>query len=287
MVSSYQNNMMTEVILDKENIMVKKNRIVATVLIVSLMLITATLTASPTNETALWSKADQIADASELQIPSVRSISYYETDGNGNVVYSDQALVLIEGTANDRYLEVREYGDSEIFDLMDRYTDGLVLTPFNDNMYDVDYSYTGVDEIINGSQAAVYTFSMAYDEALPFYDPNYEETETILGWDSDEEDFDGTITGTIWIDKISGAPLKMETVYSLGDNTQSGTLDLTQTVFYTVDNSVVQPSEIYTEGTLRVVAGQKGQINLTDFQIYEQQSNFWENEKFVKGESVN
>lgn len=287
MVSSYQNNMMTEVILDKENIMVKKNRIVATVLIVSLMLITATLTASPTNETALWSKADQIADASESQIPSVRSISYYETDGNGNVVYSDQALVLIEGVANDRYLEVREYGDSEIFDLMDRYTDGLVLTPFNDNMYDVDYSYTGVDEIINGSQAAVYTFSMAYDEALPFYDPNYEETGTILGWDSDEEDFDGTITGTIWINKISGAPLKMETVYSLGDNTQSGTLDLTQTVFYTVDNSVVQPSEIYTEGTLRVVAGQKGQINLTDFQIYEQQSNFWENEKFVKGESVN
>jgi len=267
--------------------MVKKNRMVSTVLIISLMLITATLGASATTETSLWNKADQIADASESYIPGVRQISYNETDSNGNVLYTDQALVLLEGTGNDRYLVVREYGDSEIFDLMERYTDGLVLTPFNDNLYDVDYTYTGVDETLQNTLTAVYTFSMAYDEALPFYDPNYQETENILGWDADDEDFDGTITGTIWLDKISGTPVKMETELYLEDNTQEGTLDVSQTVMFSQNKSIVEPSQIYTEGTLRVVAGQEGQISLTDFQIYEQQSNFWENQKFIKGESVN
>ncbi len=267
--------------------MVKKKRIFSTILITSLLLVTATVAAAPMEESSLWNKADQIADASETQIPSVRKISYNETDGNGTVLYSDQALVLIEGTNNNRYLSVREYGDDDIFDLMDRYTDGLVLTPFNDNIYDVDYSYTGVDEMIQKKLAAVYTFSMAYDAALPFYNPNYQESETILGWDSDEEDFDGSITGTIWLDKITGAPMKMETVLSLEDNTQAGTLSLTQTVYYSQGKSTVLPTEIYTEGTLRQVAGKQGQISLTDFQLYEQQSDFWENSKFIKGEQVN
>jgi hypothetical protein len=271
--------------------MVNKKRIFSTVLIGSLLLLTATVGASPmdevSNEKALWNKADKIADASETQIPGAREISYNETDGKGNVLYSDQALVLIEGAGNNRYLTVREYGDSEIFNLMDRYTDGLVLSPFNDNVYDVDYSYTGVDETIQKRLTAVYTFSMAYDASLPFYDPNYQESDTILGWDSDDETFDGTITGTLWLDKITGAPVKMESVISLGDNTQSGTLNLSQTVFYSQEKSLILPTQIYTEGTLRTLAGEKGQISLTDFQMYEQQSNFWENQKIVKGETVN
>jgi len=266
--------------------MVNKKRIVTTILIVSLFLLTATVGAAPMNEASLWNKADQIADASESQLPGVRKIAYTETDGQGNALYTDQALVLIEGTNNNRYLTVREYGDSDIFDLMDRYTDGIVFTPFNDNLYDVDYSYTGVDEMIEGQLTAAYTFSMAYDASLPFYDPNYQESETILGWDSDDEDFDGSISGTIWLDKISGAPMKMETVYSLGDNTQEGTLDLTQTVYYSAVKSLIVPTQIYTEGTLRVVAGNHGQIELTDFQIYEEQTSFWENQKYAKGESV-
>ena len=270
--------------------MVNKKRIGTTILIVSILLFTATVGAAPmneiSNERALWNKADQIADSSESQIPGVRQITYNETDGKGNILYTTQSLLLIEERSNDPYLTIREYGDTTALELMDRYTDGLVLTPFNDNIYDVEYSYTNVDEIIQNRTTAVYTFKMAYDASLPFYNPNYQEDGTILGWDVDEDDFDGTITGTLWLDKITGAPVKMESVYELEDNTQLGTLKLTQTVYYSQSNALITPTQIHTEGTLRVVNGKQGKIFLTDFQIIEEQDGFWENQKIVKGETV-
>ncbi len=270
--------------------MVTKKRIVTSVLVISFLLLTATVGAAAMdeipNEKALWNKAELIADASESQIPGIRRISYKETDRKGNVVYADQAVVLIEGSHHNRYLAVREFGNEKVLDLMARYTDGLVLTPFNDNLYDIDYSYTGVDETIQGKATAVYTFSMAYDAALPFYDPNYRASGTILGWDSDEEDFDGTITGTIWLDKISGTPRKMETSYLLEDNTEVGTLKLTQTVYYSLENSFILPTQISTQGSLQILAGRRGQIALTDFQIFEEQDAFWDNQKFTRGEIV-
>jgi len=270
--------------------MVNKKRIGTTILIVSLLLLTATVAAAPMNEIsngiALWNKADRIADDSESQIPGVRNISYSETDGKGNILYTTQTLLLIEERSNDHYLTVREYGDTTALELMDRYTDGLVLTPFNDNVYDVEYSYTGVDELIQNRTTAVYTFLMAYDASLPFYDPNYQEDGTILGWDVDEDDFDGSITGTLYLDKITGAIVKMESVYELEENTQLGTLNLTQTVYYSQDNALITPTQIHTEGTLRVVDGKQGKIFLTDFHIIEEQDDFWQNEKIVKGEIV-
>ena len=181
---------------------------------VAILLIAATgsLSASATGETAsadaLWNKADTIADASEHYLPGIRQISYQETDGKGNTVYADQAVALLKGTNNDRYIEVRKFGNSDIFDLMERYTDGTVMTPFVDNLYDMDYTYTGVTETVNGKSCDVYNFEIALDSNLFQYDPNYTESGILLGWDSDEDDFDGSLTGTVWIDKVSGALMK-------------------------------------------------------------------------------
>ena len=285
-----QNFMTTQIVTVKETRMVTRKRIITTVLVVSFLLLTATVGAAAMdeipNEKTLWNKAEKIADASESQIPGIRRISYKETDGKGNVVYADQAVVLMEGSHNNRYLTVRDFGNDKVLSLMARYTDGMVLTPFNDNLYDVDYSYTGVDETIQGKTTAVYSFSMAYDAALPFYDPNYRASGTILGWDFEEDDFDGTIAGSLWLDKISGAPRKMETSYVLEDNTQAGTLKLTQTVYFTYENSFILPTQISTQGSLQVLAGRRGQIALTDFQIFEEQDTFWDNQKFTRGEIV-
>jgi len=271
--------------------MVTKKGIFSSVLVISFLLLTTMVGANAMNETynenVLWNKAEKIADSSESQIPGIRRISYKETDGKGNIVYTDQAVVLIEGVNHDRYLAVRKFGNEKVLDLMARYTDGIVLTPFNDNLYDVDYSYTGIDEIIQGEPTAVYTFSMAYDASLPFYDPNYRASGTILGWDSDDDDFDETIRGTIWLDKISGTPRKMETLFSFEDNSQKGTLNLTQTVYFLIENSLILPTQISTQGYLRVMGGQLGQIVLTDFEIIEEQDAFWKNLKFAKGEIIN
>lgn len=270
--------------------MVTKKHNVTAILIIMSVLFVSTVGAAAVEEisvgTKLWNKADAIMDASESYIPRIRRISYKETDGKGNVVYADQAVVLIEGSHNDRFLAVREFGDNKVLKLMNRFTDGLILTPFNDNLYDMDFAYTGVDETIQDKSTTVYTFSMAYDVALPYYDPNYSESGTIVGWDVDDDDFDGNVTGMLWIDKITGAPRKMETSYLFEDNTEKGTLSLTQTVYFSNKKSVALPFQISTQGSLQVKAGQQGRILITDFQILEEQDEFWENAKFAKGELV-
>ena len=271
--------------------MIARTHFITSMLVLLLVAVTGTISASAIGESpsasALWEKADYIADNSEQYLPGIRRISYQETDGKGVAVYADQAVVLIEGSHYDRYLQVREFGDAKIFDLMARYTDGMVLTPFSDNVYDMDYTYTGVTEQVLDTTTEVFTFSMAYDESLPYYDPNYLESEKILGWDDDEDDFDGTIEGTIWLDKVSGAPIKMVTLYYLEDNSQTGTLVLEQSVYFDSNRTISTPAKISTKGTLTVQAGSMGRIAVTDFTITEEQDAFWYNSKFARGEIVN
>ncbi|HCJ94587.1 MAG TPA: hypothetical protein DHV69_05105 [Sphaerochaeta sp.] len=271
--------------------MIARTHFITSMLVLLLVAVTGTISASAIGESpsasALWEKADDIADNSEQYLPGIRRISYQETDGKGVAVYADQAVVLIEGSHYDRYLQVREFGDAKIFDLMARYTDGMVLTPFSDNVYDMDYTYTGVTEQVLDTTTEVFTFSMAYDESLPYYDPNYRESEKILGWDDDEDDFDGTIEGTIWLDKVSGAPIKMVTLYYLEDNSSTGTLVLEQSVYFDSNRTISTPAKISTKGTLTVQAGSMGRIAVTDFTITEEQDAFWYNSKFARGEIVN
>lgn len=259
-------------------------------MVILLVMVTGSASASAMGETGtsatLWNTADAIADTSEQYLPGVRRISYQETDGKGSVVYADQAVVLLESMNDGRYIQVREFGDQAVFDLIGRYTDGLVLTPFTDNLYDMDYTDTGITEMINGKSAEVFTYAMAYDANLPYYDPNYETSGTIVGWDSDEEDYDGTIIGTIWIDKLTGAPMKMTNNFLFTDNTRAGTLVIEQTVYFTYENGIATPRQISTKGTLTVKAGRKGQVSITDFAMTEQQGSYWLNPKFARGETV-
>ncbi len=262
-------------------------KIMASCVVILLVVAAGSLSASAMTEDdaglALWSKANTIADASESYLPGVRQISYQETDGKGNTVYADQAVALLEGVLGGRYIQVREFGDEAIFNLMDRYTDGLVLTPFVDNLYAVDHTYTGVSESVNGKSTDVYTFKMALDSSLLQYDPNYAASGTLLGWDSDEDDYDGTLSGTIWLDRVTGAPVKLVNNYSLPDNTTIGSLKVEQTIYFTLANGIVTPNQINTVGKLTIAAGTKGQILVTDFTMNETQSAFWQNEKFIRG----
>jgi hypothetical protein len=271
--------------------MANKNLVITTVLSIAFMLIASTIGASATeerfNDTSLWDKANKIADQSEFHLPGVRRITYQETDGKGSTVSTEQAQVLIEGSHFNRFLNVREFGNPKLFALMDRYTDGFILSPFNDNLYKVEYEFVGFDEIIEEKSSAVYTFSMAYDAALPFYDPNYRESGNILGWDEEKDDFDGSVTGTVWLEIMSGTPNKMEISMALEDNTTTGTLNIRQTTIFASKDDIVLPTRIETQGSLVVKAGQKGKILYTNFQITEAQDEFWENPKFARGEIVN
>jgi hypothetical protein len=252
--------------------------------------ISAGLGASAVNETAvsgqLWDKADAKIDASSSQVPGVRRILYQETDGDGNIVYSDQAIVLMESIDSGRYIQTRRFGDEDIFDLMANWTDGIVMTPFEDNLKALDWTDTGIREQVDASMCAVYTFEMAYDANLPFYDPNYEESGTIYNWNTDDDTFAGDLQGTIWIDVVTATPVKMRLMSKLTDNGTRGTLTLDQTIRFSTGNDVVHPESIITVGKLSIFAGQKGNFLVKDFIIEEEQLSFWSNAKFARGQLV-
>ena len=248
------------------------------------------LAASPATETPaakeLWRKANVIADASSTYLPSERHITYQELDGKGNVIYSDQALVLIESSHHGRYLKIHKFGDEGIFSLINRYSDGFIMTPFEDEIEELEYKFTGITEKVGGKTSDVFTFEIAYDANLPYYDPNYKESGKIINWDFDEDDFEGIIDGTIWLDQITGAPVKMTINYLFEDNTQNGTLNLSQTVYFNYTDGIITPATIKSTGTLSIYAGQKGQLLVKDFVIEEEQLSFWENVKFARGSTV-
>jgi hypothetical protein len=254
---------------------------------VAILLVAAagSLSAAANSETPsyklLWDKANSIADASESYLPGVRQINFYETDGKGNTIYADQALVLLEGVNNGRYLQVQEFGDSAIFDLMARYTDGMVITPFTNNLHAMSYSSTGVSETINGTSTEAYTFSIALDKNLLHYDPNFTASGNILGWDG--SGVTGDLQGTIWLDSVTGAPVKQVNSFNFPSNTQEGTLTVEQTIYFTYANGIVTPNNVNTTGKLTIVAGEKGRILVRNFIMNETQSDFWYNAYFGRG----
>ncbi len=248
--------------------------------------LSASAVTESTATSGLWKTANAIADASSTYIPGVRRILYQELDGNGNIVYSDQAIVLIESSHHGRYLKVRKFGDENIFSLIDRYSDGIVMTPFEDNLEKLDYKFSGISEQVDDKLCDVYSFAIAYDANLPYYDPNYKESGNIINWDNVEDDFEGIVSGLIWLDQVSATPIKMTVNYLFEDNTQNGTLELSQTVYFDNDNGIITPSLIRSTGTLSIYAGQKGQILVKDFIIEEEQFSFWQNEKFARGTTV-
>jgi len=289
----------------KENFMNRKMILISVAVL--LMAVTTSLSASAIGETgastALWNKADTVMDASETYLPGVRQISYQETDGKGNAVYANQAVVLLESLNGGRYIQTREFGDQAIFDLMDRYTDGIVFTPFTDNVYALNTYDTGVTEIVDDKSCEVYNYELAVDENLFFYDPNYTPSTEVIGWDEsedtslnyvdkddfvrridDDDSFDGTLSGSVWIDKVSGAVVKLVNSFTFEDNGEEGTLSIEQTVFYDYANGICTPSLVNTSGKLTVKAGTLGKVLVTDFTISERQNSFWYNEKFVRGD---
>lgn len=259
---------------------------VATVLIVA----TAALFASGATETdKLWFHADEVADASVVFLPGTRTIELQTFDAAGNVLETSEATVSQTPVNYGRYIENRVTGDASALEILNRFFDGGVLTPFEDNLYDLDYDAVGT-EVVNGRTCTVYDVELAFDSALLTYDPNYRASGEILGWDFSEDDFDDDITATIWVDQETNALVKLVNKWKISDVMSKGKLNITQTVDYeisTIEGEVITlPSTITTTGKLTQRESGSGYYTITDFSISETQSDFFYNEKFARGEIV-
>ncbi|MFA6689192.1 MAG: hypothetical protein ACOX6K_04275 [Sphaerochaetaceae bacterium] len=264
----------------------KKTITLAMVLVIA----SAALFASGASETdKLWFHADEAADASSVFLPGTRIIEMTTFDASGAALETSGATVYQTPVNYGRYLENRIVGDGSIVDLLGRFFDGGVITPFEDNLYDIDYSVAGT-EILDGRVCTVYEVELAMDKALLTYDPNYQASGDIIGWDSSNEDFDDTLLATVWIDQDTKAIVKLVNEWKIDDGISSGKLAITQTVDYTVstvDGTVVSlPSSIATDGRLTQRQDGSGYYTITDFSIKETQSDFFHDAKFARGESV-
>lgn len=265
----------------------KRTFTVAAVLLVT----TAALFASGASESdKLWFKANNVADASVAFLPGTRNIEMQTMDASGNVLETSQVTVYQTPINYGRYLDTRVSGDSAILDLVDRFFDGGVVTPFEDNLFDVDYDAAGT-ATVDGHTCTVYTVEMAFDRALLTYDPNYQASGDIVGWSFDDDDFNDKITATAWIDQQSGALIKLENVWKFSDVMSKGPISITQTVNYQVSEldgeTVSIPATITTTGTLTQRKNGSGYYEITEFTMNETQSDFFYNAKFARGESVN
>ncbi|NQT58960.1 MAG: hypothetical protein HQ557_08270 [Bacteroidetes bacterium] len=200
----------------------------------------------------LWDEANAIADSSSSIVPAFKEIVYTETNGYGVPVIEDSALNLY-GETNYGRLTSRYFGDDSLKDLMDSYTDGLIFTPFNSNVSSFEELYsTGTVEKLNGESCEVYYFYLYIDENGFFYMDPMTESGKVM-----------EIEGYVWISLSTGAPLRVENIYSVGS------LDIDQNIYFTLENGNNIPEKIVTSGEIEKRSGVYGMLEQSSFQIEE------------------
>ena len=200
----------------------------------------------------LWNQADAIADSSSQILPAVTEITFTETNGYGVAVSKQSAISMMDETKTGR-LTSRFFGDSDLKELMQSYSDGLIFTPFSSWVEELsDLEATGTISQVNGVNCEEYYYETTVDKNALFY--NYYGDE-----DGQTIDF----SGYVWISLESGAPLKIENDYSVGD------FDIVQTLNFTEEDGKIIPETITTNGSETTISKLYGVLEKTDFIIEE------------------
>lgn len=201
---------------------------------------------------SLWNQADAIADNSSNIVPSLAEITLTETNGYGIAVTEDKATLMMDETRSGR-LTSRFFGDSDLEELFYSYSDGLIFTPFSSDVDDFDdLEATGNIAKIDGETCQEYYYEVTVDENELFYNYYGEDTGRTI-------DF----SGYVWISVKSGAPLKIENDYTIGD------FDIEQTIEFAEVNGKIIPETITTNGTETKISKLYGILELTDFVVEE------------------
>lgn len=213
----------------------------------------------------LWDQADAIADSSSHILPAVTDITFMETSEYGIAVTEQKAISMMDESRTGR-LTSRFFGDSALEELMRSYSDGLIFTPFSSWVEEfTELEATGTITQINGETCEEYYYETTVDENGLFYHYyGVEAGKTI--------DF----SGYVWISLNSGAPLKIENSYSIGN------LDVTQTLHFTEEDGMIIPEMIITNGSEYKTAGAYGILEQTDFTIEERVNEVFSASKYSR-----
>ena len=262
------------------------NKRVLSCMLILLGLTTALFAAGNAETSAVWNKANAVADSSVGYIPLARSLTFEQLTKDGQVIDSKTAEVSNELTHYGSTIERTVLGDNSILALADVIYDGTVITPFENDL--MDYSYTYVeDQTVNGVKCAVYDTKIAFDQALLYFNDNYSASGNIIGWNSDDGELSGDATIRVHVDKATGAIVKQINNYSLADSKVFNNLAFTQEVTYeskTVDGkTIAYPINTITKGSYKTITSGSSIKDAVYFQIIDNASNVVLDSKFSRG----
>lgn len=272
-----------------------KKRIV-TITVVLLVAATTLFASAVAESHQLWGQADKIVDGSSAYLPGMRTIDMRTFDVSGNVMETAQATVYQTLNDNGSNIDVRTAGDREVFDVLGTFSNGCIVTPFDDDLFAMTPKATGT-ETVDGKTCAVYEAKMAFGGTVIGYAPEDTPPCFVFGWrftndpmDYASEDrgsqmssfnghFTGDILATVWIDQQAGTLVKLENNWSLDNEKAGERITLKQVVNYetsTVDGSILcLPSSIAATGKLVRTSGEIGVHKVVEFAINEAQEGFF------------
>lgn len=231
---------------------------------------------------ALWYQAEELVDTNSAVLPAEKAILWEELSPSGDVItvenvtvfYSEtegSVLLADEGTNGvgeyiyGQQLEVDFAGDIDTFLKRNRINDGLLWTPFDEDVDDEDVTVinTGAVELVDGTECSVFNYTLYRDKAQYGYDFK----ETIY---DDYEDSESNsilkVDGAAWIDG-EGVLRKIKSSIKQND------LVYNETTKYDFDGSALFPVETILEGTILASAGDFKVEN--NFRVIETMTDYW------------
>lgn len=230
-----------------------------TILVTLIAVLAGGLFAADTYESGILFHSNSYVDDADGYVATERSVSLDYLSSTGEVLASIGAEAFYSPRSNgsvDRTI----VGDAEVFDLLDLIGDGYVMTPFNDAVH--SYEYDELDGTsIDGVACRVFTFSVALDRSA--FTAGAKESG-LIGWDSDDEDENGDVMMTVYVDAETGTIVRQEATIDFG-----GGLSVSQSADFDLIDGVNLPTSVVTSGTL-IDSSTPGVLrNVTRFQAVE------------------
>ena len=205
-----------------------------------------------TEETKAWFNADKVADQSVKYVATQRSATISLSNG-------EELTATAQYKVNNSDLLTRVItGDKDVFTLLDTYSYGYILTPFEDDIILLDKEYLG-KEVVNGINCLVFDCDVAVYESIFF--KGKDQGGELLG--EDEGETDSSVNIKVYISEIDNTIVKEVITYEelpfLTD------LSLNQEVIFQTNNGINTPESVITTGHYRA----NGAKNFSVFDVYD------------------
>lgn len=206
----------------------------------------AALYATDTWEGGTLFHTNALVDASDECIATTRSVQMEYLDSNGEGIEESSATAYYTLKNHGSRIERQISGDRDVFALLDTIYDGYVMTPFNDSIYAYDHDRLE-DQDVDGVLCEVYRFEVAMD--LNTLHAGRAAGE-LLGWDEEQDEEDGDIVMTLYVDPSNGLVVRQDMHIVLSGNSyvdQSACFELQE-----IDGTTVMvPIRVVTSGMLQ------------------------------------